>query len=52
MKTAFVSILFTLLCSTALLAKNIVRVHVAPTPRMHCTSCEEKIRKALQFEKG
>lgn len=52
MKTTFVSILLALLCSTALFAKNIVKVYVAPTPRMHCTSCEEKIRKALQFEKG
>lgn len=52
MKTTIVSILLTLLCSSALFAKNIVKIYVAPTPRMHCTTCEDKIRKALQFERG
>ncbi|WP_052078103.1 heavy-metal-associated domain-containing protein [Porphyromonas gulae] len=36
----------------AALAKDVVSVYVSPTPRMHCESCEKKIRKALQFEKG
>lgn len=42
-----------LMASTMMLcAKNIVKVYVTTNPRMHCESCEKKIRKALQFERG
>lgn len=50
-KTALI-ILLTLCFTVVLSAKDIVRVYVSPHPGLHCETCEKKIRKALQFEKG
>lgn len=33
-------------------AKNIKTLVVTTNPMMHCTSCEEKIKGNLRFEKG
>lgn len=53
MKKNFFAFVLVLLCSVAAFAqKKIVEVYVSPSPRMHCESCENKVRKALQFEKG
>lgn len=52
MKSLVVSFLLSILAIASVSAKNVVKVYVSPTPRMHCESCEQKIRKALQFEKG
>lgn len=52
MRPYLLSILLSLLCMAAASAKDVVRHFISPTPRMHCESCEKKIRRVLQFEKG
>lgn len=38
--------------SAVSLAKDIKTVTVTTTPQMHCSSCENKIKENLRFEKG
>lgn len=33
-------------------AKDIQKLVLTPEPQMHCASCENRIKKALKFEKG
>lgn len=33
-------------------AKDIQKLILTPEPQMHCASCENRIKKALKFEKG
>lgn len=46
--------LFILLSSLLLMAgaKDLRVLVMTPTPKMHCESCENKIKKNLRFEKG
>ncbi|MBR1792713.1 MAG: heavy-metal-associated domain-containing protein [Bacteroidales bacterium] len=41
-----------LMLSTLSFSKDIKTLVVTTTPQMHCTSCENKIKGNLRFEKG
>ncbi len=49
-KTLFVAAM--LLGAASLAAKDIKTIVLTTTPQMHCSSCEEKIKKNIRFEKG
>ncbi len=41
-----------LLSAASLTAKDIKTIVLTTTPQMHCSNCEEKIKKNIRFEKG
>ena len=47
-KTLFIALAVTLVCS----AKDIKTVVLNTAPEMHCSSCENKIKSNIRFEKG
>ena len=47
-KTLFIALAVTLACS----AKDIKTVVLNTAPEMHCSSCENKIKSNIRFEKG
>lgn len=55
MKHQTLTILLTTLMATLLMAvggKNLRMLVVTPTPKMHCSNCENTIKSNLRFEKG
>ncbi len=49
----FLTFLLTLFVGTTVaLAKDVKTVVLTTTPQMHCSGCENKIKKNLRFEKG
>ncbi len=49
-KTLFAAAM--LLGAASLTAKDIKTIVLTTTPQMHCSGCEEKIKKNIRFEKG
>lgn len=41
-----------MLSAASLTAKDIKTIVLTTTPQMHCSNCEEKIKKNIRFEKG
>lgn len=52
MKKTIITLAATLLCAVTAIAKDIKTLTLTTTPQMHCEGCENKIKNALQFEKG
>lgn len=50
MKKTLLMIMASLLLAAG--AKDLRVLVMTPTPKMHCESCENKIKKNLRFEKG
>lgn len=49
-KTVFLFV--SLLVAVSAMAKDIRKVIVTTTPKMHCEACENKIKGNIRFEKG